>query len=51
MEEFEKRAKERAAREKEMAEEDEARALGNSLRSSIPLKMLLSRKPNCPTSY
>jgi hypothetical protein len=31
MEEFEKRAKERAARDKEKAEEDEARALGNSL--------------------
>lgn len=30
MEEFEKRAKERATRDKEKAEEDEARALGNS---------------------
>lgn len=28
MEEFEKRAKERAARDKELAEDDEARALG-----------------------
>ena len=35
MEEFEKRAKERAARDKEKAEEDEARALGKSPRSVI----------------
>ncbi|KAG0298268.1 zinc finger, matrin-type 2 [Linnemannia gamsii] len=32
MEEFEKRAKERAARDKEMAEEDEARALGKAVK-------------------
>lgn len=40
MEEFEKRAKERAARDKEKAEEDEARALGNSPRSVAVLKLL-----------
>jgi len=37
MEEFEKRAKERAARDKEKAEEDEARALGKKTHPRSPL--------------